>query len=93
MTAYLRGLMPGKKDAYSEQIRQLGVLTTIPIVLLIGPAVGFFAGGWLDRKFHIYPWFTIILIGLGFTASAREVTRLLKEIARSDSSDQNPSNE
>lgn len=86
MSAYLRGAMPGKKDDYAEQIKQLGVLTSIPIILLIGPAVGFFFGGWIDRKFHIYPWFTIILIGLGFTASAREVVRLLKEIAKSDSS-------
>lgn len=82
--------MPGNKDSYGQQIKQLGVLTTIPIILLIGPAVGFYAGGWIDRKFHIYPWFTIILIGLGFAASAREVTRLLKEIARSDPSDKNP---
>lgn len=67
-----------------KQIRQLGVLTTIPIILLIGPVVGFFIGEWLDRKSHIYPWFTIILIGLGFVASGREVVRLLKEVSKSD---------
>ena len=72
--------MPGKKSADWQQIKQLGVLTTIPIILLIGPVVGFFAGSWLDRKSHIYPWFTIILVGLGFVASGREVVRLLKEV-------------
>ena len=79
--------MPEKKDAYFRQIRQVGVLTTIPIILLIGPTVGYFLGSWLDRKFHIYPWFTIILVGLGFAASGREVMRLLQEIAKSESSE------
>ncbi len=72
--------MPGKKDASWKQIKQLGVLTTIPIILLVGPVVGFFAGDWLDRKSHLYPWFTIILVTLGFVASGREVVRLLKEV-------------
>ncbi len=83
MSAYLRGIMPGKKIADWKQMKQLGVLTTIPIILLVGPAIGFLAGGWIDRKSHTYPWFTIILIGLGFVASGREVVRLLKEVSDS----------
>ena len=75
--------MPGKKNADWEQIKQLGILTTIPIILLVGPVVGFFLGGWIDRKAHIYPWFTILFIGLGFVASGREVVRLLKEVQSS----------
>ena len=75
--------MPGEKDTNWKQIKQLGVLTTVPIILLAGPAVGFFLGAWIDRKAHIYPWFTIIFIGLGFVASGREVVRLLKEVQSS----------
>ena len=75
--------MPGKKVADWKELRQLGVLTTVPIILLAGPAVGFFVGSWIDRKSHIYPWFTIIFIGLGFVGSAREVVRLLKEVSNS----------
>jgi F0F1-type ATP synthase assembly protein I len=51
-------------------------------VLLVGPAIGFVAGCWIDRKAHIYPWFTIIFILLGFVASGREVARLLKTISK-----------
>jgi len=75
--------MPEKKNAGWKQLKQLGVLTTVPIILLVGPVVGFFLGGWIDRKSHLYPWFTIILIGLGFVASGREVVRLLKEVSES----------
>lgn len=76
--------MTGDKNAHYSQVKQLGVLTTIPIVLLAGPAVGFVLGGWIDRKFRVYPWFTIALIALGFVASGREVFRLLKEISKDD---------
>ena len=80
--------MTGNKDALPSQLKQLGALTTIPIILLAGPAIGYFAGGWLDRKFRIYPWFTIALIALGFIASGREVFRLLKEILKDEDSKQ-----
>lgn len=57
---------------------------TVPIVLLVGPVVGFWIGGWIDRKTHTHPWFTIAFVGLGFAAAAREVVRLLKDAARED---------
>ena len=76
--------MTGKKDAFYSQVKQLSVLTTVPIILLAGPAVGFFLGSWIDRKANIYPWVTVILTALGFIASVREVFRLLKEIASED---------
>ena len=74
--------MTEKKNAVYSQVKQLGVLTTVPIILLAGPTIGFFLGSWIDRKANIYPWFTIIFVGLGFVGSAREVIRLLKEISK-----------
>ena len=76
------GFMAEKKDAFYTQIKQLGILTTIPIILAAGPAIGFFLGSWIDRKAHIYPWFTIIFVFLGFVASGREIYRLLKQISK-----------
>ncbi|MBI3316204.1 MAG: AtpZ/AtpI family protein [Candidatus Omnitrophica bacterium] len=73
--------MTGKKSPFYLQVKQLGVLTTVPIILLVGPAIGVFLGGWIDRKAHVYPWFTIIFGALGFVASAREVMRLLRQIS------------
>ncbi len=77
--------MTGNKDAFYSQVKQLGVLTTIPIILLVGPLVGFGIGGWFDRKFQIYPWVTIIFVSLGFVASGREVARLLMQISKDNS--------
>ena len=74
--------MSGKKSAYSSQVKQLGVLTSIPIILLIGPVIGYLAGSWIDRKAHIFPWFTTILVLLGFVGSGREVVRLLREVLK-----------
>lgn len=78
--------MAEKKDAFYTQVKQLGVLTTIPIILLAGPAIGFFLGNWIDRKFLIYPWVTILFVALGFMASGREITRLLKQITKENES-------
>ena len=80
----VRDHKPESKDAVYSQIKQLGILTAVPIVLLAGPALGFFLGSWLDRKYHIYPWVTIIAVALGFIASGREIVRLLKQVLKED---------
>ena len=79
-------IMTGKKSDFYSQVKQLGVLTTIPIILLAGPVVGFFLGGWIDRQAHTYPWFTITVILLGFVGSGREVFRLLKQVSKESDS-------
>ena len=76
--------MAEKKDEVFSQVKQIGALTAVPIILLLGPAIGYFAGGWLDRQFHSHPWCTAILLVLGFLASGREVTRLLREVLKED---------
>ena len=76
--------MTEKKDAFYTQVKQLGILTTIPIILLVGPAIGFFLGSWIDREAHAYPWFTTLFVFLGFAASGRQIFLLLKQIQRED---------
>ena len=76
--------MAENKDAYFSQLKQIGALTAVPIILLAGPAVGYFLGGWIDRQFQFYPWCTVLLSVLGFAASGREVMRLLRQILRED---------
>ena len=76
--------MVEKKDAYYTQVKQLGILTTIPILLLVGPAIGYFLGSWVDRKANSYPWFTGIFVFLGFVAAGREIFRFLRQISKDD---------
>jgi len=62
--------------------RQVGMLTTIPFILLLGPLIGYFAGSWIDRKWDLAPYGTIVLIVLGFAAAVRETVRLLRQTLR-----------
>lgn len=66
-----------KKKGRSE-IRQLGLLGTIPILLAVGPLVGFFIGRWLDEKLGTEPFLLVLFLIFGFIASGREIYRLLK---------------
>ena len=82
------GVMTGKKSVFYSQVKQLSVLMTVPIILLVGPLVGFFIGSWIDRKTQHYPWFTIIFVFLGFFAAGREMIRLLRLIQKDGSTGQ-----
>lgn len=74
----------GKKGTIYSQVKQISALTAIPVILLVGPILGYFAGNWIDRKFNFYPWFTILFVFLGFFAAGREIFRLLKQILKED---------
>ncbi|HEX9751564.1 MAG TPA: AtpZ/AtpI family protein [candidate division Zixibacteria bacterium] len=63
-------------------LRPIGLLTAIPFVLLVGPLIGYYLGDWLDRRYGTEPWLMVIFIVLGFTASGREVYKLIKSAAR-----------
>ena len=74
----------GKKETVFSQVKQIGSLTTIPVVLLVGPILGYFFGNWVDRKFQLFPWFTIFFVFAGFFAAGREIFRLLKQVLKED---------
>jgi F0F1-type ATP synthase assembly protein I len=74
--------MTGKNDDLRSQAKLLGVVTLIPFMLFFAPAIGFFIGGWFDRKFQCYPWVTTILTFLGFVGAGREVFLLLKQVLK-----------
>ncbi len=68
---------PRKRKGRNE-FRQLGLLSTIPILLAVGPLVGFFIGRWLDSKFGTAPFLLIVFLIFGFIASGREIYKLVK---------------
>lgn len=67
-----------KQKRHIEGIRQIGILTAIPFVMLAGPVVGYLLGNWLDGMLGTEPYLMIILIILGFVSSGREIYRLIK---------------
>jgi ATP synthase protein I len=74
--------MEGDPDKRYRYLRLAGSMGTIPIMLGVGPLVGFFAGRWLDGRLGSSPWLMIVMIALGFAASVRYVVRLLRQVQK-----------
>lgn len=74
----------GKKRAVYSQLKQISALAAIPLILPAGPILGYFFGNWIDRKFELYPWFTILFVFAGFFAAGREIFRLLKQVLKEE---------
>ncbi len=67
-------------DRRYSQMRQLGLLASIPAIMVLAPLIGLFAGQWVDRKFHVDPWGTIVGLALGFGAAVREIADILRRV-------------
>ena len=66
------------KDKYYSNLRQAGIYTVIPLILAVGPIIGYFMGNFLDKKLHTSPYLMILFIIFGFVASGKEVYNLVK---------------
>jgi len=71
-------LKKDKSDLFLRA-RQVGILSTIPFVLVCGPLIGYFAGDWLDHKYGWDPYAKAVLMVVGFAAAAREVVRIIRQ--------------
>lgn len=60
-------------------VRQAGLLTSIPFVLLVGPALGYYLGLKLDQRWPVSPWGMFVGIVLGLFASARVTIQLIRD--------------
>lgn len=80
--------MKGSRQRHNS-LRQVGLLTTIPMLLLASPVVGYFIGRQLDRWFHT-EFLVWVMAALGMAAGVREVISIIKRAsaeAESDSRD------
>ncbi|MEI8345512.1 MAG: AtpZ/AtpI family protein [Candidatus Omnitrophota bacterium] len=59
-------------------------MTTIPVMMLVAPLIGFGMGHWLDVRFNTRPVLTYWFVILGFVAAAREIVTILKKSAKDD---------
>lgn len=67
-----------------QRFRQIGLLTTIPVILLVGPALGYFIGNYLDNKFNTSPWLMIFFMVIGAAASVKEIINILTKGSADD---------
>ncbi|MBI3323672.1 MAG: AtpZ/AtpI family protein [Candidatus Omnitrophica bacterium] len=74
--------MPGHDDQdIGKRLQQAGLLTSIPFVLLAGPAIGYYLGNALDARWPHAPWGIGVGTILGASGSCVQVYRILRWIA------------
>jgi hypothetical protein len=61
------------------RLQQVGLLTAIPTVLLVGPVLGYWLGAAADRRWPIAPWGMAGGIVLGLFTSARITAQLIRQ--------------
>ncbi len=66
-----------KKENKYSSYKQVALLTTIPIVLAVGPILGILLGNYLDNKLNTSPYLTILFFIFGCVASGRQVYKLV----------------
>ena len=64
--------------SYGKLVRQIGVVTTIPMILVAGPLVGYWIDQWGDSRFGTDPWGKTIVALLGFVASLKQVITVIQ---------------
>ena len=71
----------------SRWAQQAGLLTAIPIVLLVGPALGYYLGTALERRWPVAPWGMTSGIVIGLLASARVTMQFIRQARDLDQRD------
>lgn len=69
-----------QKDDKPQFIRQLALAGTLPILMAVGPLIGYLIGSWLDAWLKTAPWLMVIFIGFGFVASGKEVYNIVRRL-------------
>ncbi|MDP3723828.1 MAG: AtpZ/AtpI family protein [Candidatus Omnitrophota bacterium] len=68
-----------KRPQSSSRFVQVGILTAIPFVLLVGPVIGYYLGTLLDGRWRYAPWGTALGIVVGLLASARVTSQFIRQ--------------
>jgi F0F1-type ATP synthase assembly protein I len=59
--------------------RIAGVTGSVGIEVAVAIAIGYFGGGWLDRKFGTAPWLTYIGFAAGIGAAIKALVRVTRD--------------
>ncbi len=68
----------GSAKITPDSMRKLGLYTTIPTMMVVGPVLGWLLGSWLEGKWGHEPWISTGGVILGTLAAFRQVIVVLK---------------
>lgn len=74
--------MNKKRDDKYSTYRQIGILTTIPMLMAVGPILGYYIGNFLDEKLGTTPYLMVIFIFFGFAAAGKGVYDLIRRASQ-----------
>jgi ATP synthase protein I len=72
------------KENKQSGYRQLALATTIPLIMVAAPAVGYFIGRYLDSLLGTKSIMSVIFLLLGVVAGGLETYNLIKEIIKEE---------
>ncbi len=75
---FLKRLFFMKKETRLA-IRELAYYSSLGFSVSFSIFIGLFAGVYLDRRFSISPWLTLIGLGLGIAAAFKNIALALKK--------------
>ncbi|MDP7250856.1 MAG: AtpZ/AtpI family protein [Planctomycetota bacterium] len=70
-----------KNDLYSG-LRQAGVVLSIPMMMAMGPLVGYWIGSWADARYSTTPSWTVVGCLVGFAAGVNETIKAIKAVQK-----------
>lgn len=86
-----------KKNQYWNYARYANMAISFGITMIAGIFMGFYAGGWLDRRFGTEPWLMLVGIlagvAIGFRSIWSELVALEKDLTTAKDDNQKEINE
>jgi len=70
------------EDRRGRQIRDIGAYTAIPMMLVVGPALGYFLGTLIEKKWGHAPWPSAGGAMFGLVAAGRQIWLLVTRDGR-----------
>ena len=69
--------MADKEELY-KRVKIAGMIFFIPFATAMGPVLGYFAGNYICKKFHLPYFIVFIFVGIGALSGFLETARIIK---------------
>jgi len=63
-------------------IRELAYYSSLGLQVALSIFIGLAIGVYLDRRFELYPWLTLVFLGLGIAAGFRNIWLAIRKSER-----------